>query len=751
MSDLTPTPQFEEEIRAAVATPQARSEFVNSLHARLVYQAATQSGKASRPIYLRPAWVLASVIALLMVGILLIGPQRVLAAMRGLFGYIPGVGIVEQGAPIRVLAEPVTVTRDGISITVASATLTGDQTHIEYRIFGVPRDAYPKREDVAGCIERPYLLLVDGSRQEVDAPVPANINEATYVMPCIFDTLPGTVPTDWELPLKFVAAPPELTVMPVIELSPSPETNPAQNTIAHNENATSTPATPEDHSVTVSKEIDTEDGYILIGSFQPQTQAGERIQLTGETLKDASGKEVPYTYPMDVSPDSPDPNAGGSGWAMQFKGRGLTFPLTITFTGVPVHEADPTATAEFTFDAGSNPQPGQEWTINQDIELAGHTLKLISITADSRGGYSFRFQGDKVYGVGVQIAGFTAVGGGGGSSPEGLVNVSVAYAQMPTGVLTVILSHLTVTGDPLTWHGQWTPANPRTDFPTPQPGVCLAADGLGNLAQVPDNLAQGKALIYEQLEGSDQWGLVLYNLDGSSKQVVAADAAWGALSPDGSQVAYSPFSKSEVDIHILDLNSQSVRTLHGVSGTGYHWSPDGKQIAYSASGGNAINGVFVVNADGTNNRQVSELSYETLLGWSADGTRLYFAAPYTGGSPWKVYAYDLSSGATTELSTIENGTPKALNPTLSADGQWIAYRGKDNSSLYLVHPDGSEMHLVLDSVGAVGIAWTSSGWLGVSLYHTNSSDGPVILVKPDGCVAYLLPGLHGELDGLWIP
>ena len=37
--------------------------------------------------------------------------------------------------------------------------------------------------------------------------------------------------------------------------------------------------------------------------------------------------------------------------------------------------------------------------------------------------------------------------------------------------------------------------------------------------------------------------------------------------------------------------------------------------------------------------------------------------------------------------------------------------GRDNSSVYLVHPDGSDMHLVLDNVGATGIEWSRSGWL----------------------------------------
>ncbi|MDP2990561.1 MAG: hypothetical protein Q8O57_08365, partial [Kiritimatiellota bacterium] len=110
------------------------------------------------------------------------------------------------------------------------------------------------------------------------------------------------------------------------------------------------------------------------------------------------------------------------------------------------------------------------------------------------------------------------------------------------------------------------------------------------------------------------------------------------------------------------------------------------------------------------------------------------------------------SGTVQERFTIENGTPKFLNAKLSLDGNWIAYRGRDNSSLYLVHPDGSDMHLVLDNAGAVGVEWSHSGWLGVSMRKANSDESMVILIKPEECKAYLLPApLHGDLEGLYIP
>jgi Tol biopolymer transport system component len=765
---MTPTPQFEEEIRAAVAVPQAREEFVNSLHARLV-QKATSRSKLNRPIFRRPAWVVTFVIAALIIGILAIGPQRVFAAVRGLFGYIPGVGIVDQSAPIRVLAEPVSVTRDEISITVTSATLTGDKTHIEYRIFGVPGSAYPDREDVIGCSKQPYLRLADGTLlSQIDndfQPLPANVNEAVLVIPCILNTLPGKVPENWGLSLRFVPAPPGLTVMPVFELSPSPLASQTPGSTALPENAGPTPvmnvnntlAAPVDSAVTVSKVIETSDGYILIGQFQPQSQPGEWTEMVGEPeIQDASGKKVNHTYPMDVNVEMGNTRPGTNGWAMQFKAAGLVYPLTITFSGVSISQPNPGATAEFTFDAGLNPQPGQEWTPNQEIQLAGHTLKVASISVDSRNGYSFMFQVDpKVYSASVQIVGHTPSGGGGGGGgglTDGEFNVSLSFTQLPTGVLTVTLSNLAVIGDTINWQGQWFPAVPRTDLPanpTQPPGLCLTSDTLTQLKPIPSALSKGKALVYEELGDTGKWGLVLYTLDGSHKEVVVPNGNWGALSPDGSKVAYSA---TDNGIHLVDVDLKTDQVLQNASGFDINWSPDGTQIAYVGTGNGAINSAFVVKADGAQVHQISDWSYEAIIGWSPDGAQLYFVAPFTGGAAWKVYSYNIASGTAQERFTIENGTPKFLNPKLSPDGNWIAYRGRDNSSLYLVHPDGSDMHLILDNVGAVGVEWSRAGWLGVSLGNPNSSETTVVLLKPDGCEAYLLPFvLHGDLEGLFTP
>ena len=37
--------------------------------------------------------------------------------------------------------------------------------------------------------------------------IPADVNEAVLVIPCLANTLPGKAPENWELPLRFVPAP----------------------------------------------------------------------------------------------------------------------------------------------------------------------------------------------------------------------------------------------------------------------------------------------------------------------------------------------------------------------------------------------------------------------------------------------------------------------------------------------------------------------------------------------------------------
>jgi hypothetical protein len=124
-----------------------------------------------------------------------------------------------------------------------------------------------------------------------------------------------------------------------------------------------------------------------------------------------------------------DPNERG--WTVQFQAAGLTYPLTLSVPGVTLVQSDPNATAAFEFDAGSSPQMGQEFALNQEIQLLGRTIKVVSVRVDSRNGYNFTFQVDpQVENFDIQIEGFTP--GGWGGSGNGMVRSTAASASSPS-------------------------------------------------------------------------------------------------------------------------------------------------------------------------------------------------------------------------------------------------------------------------------------------------------------------------------
>lgn len=742
--------QFEERIRKSFGVPEIRSEFVDEVYGNLMQRALTKSKKPVPFSRLRPAWTIAiAVLALMTIGTLIIGPQRVYATVLQLFGYVPGVGIVDQTSPIRLLVEPVRITRDGVTVSVNQAILTETETRLDYGVSGVPLSAYPKTEAISGCVEREYLRLPDGTRLDVDAPIPASVDEAIFVLPCIFNTLPGTVPVEWELPIYFVAAPADLTILPVLDvtLSNAPTDQESGLIIGTAPMMTSTESTQV--NVSIEKVIETEDGYILLGSVRSNYPAGSWLQITGPaTIKDTDGTKVSYTVPDDVQPlDDAGLGQGGYSWVMHINGTDVKFPITISFSGVIVSQVDPEAFAKTTINVGLNPQPEQIWEVNQDVQIAGNTIRLISLTARADG-YSFSIDpGMNLSGVSVQIEGYQAIGGGGGEGTANgqLFSTSLMYGDMPKGDLTILFSNPRFTSPIAIWQAEWQPETIR-QFPAidASSASCLNAESFQKLSPLPAGL--NGEVVFTQL--NPQLQIVQAEMDGSQLKMLAAGSGRAALTQDGTRMAYT----TDAGIRIQNLSSGEFTEMAGVFGRDLHWSPDGNQLAYVNSGD--LFGVFLIDSDGKNPGQLSNLGYESIAGWSPDGSILYYAIPGSSGDGFLLRSVDVSTGITKDLFVLEKSSRKAPMPAVSPDGKWIAYRASDNSSLFIKGMDGSPARLLLDNpAGAIsGIAWDKeSRLLGVSVITPEYPDGEIILMAPERCETFRLPGLSGELDGVLIP
>jgi len=498
-----PLDELENALEHYYARPEPDPKFVARLEHRLrsrLIEKETQKmlGKTKTPrLSRRAVWGLGLALTAMAIGLLAASPSLAAAMMR-LLGYVPGVGMVEQSAPLRVLARPVSQTRGEITITVTEAVLSVDKTVIVYNVENIPPENLTQSGDTPGCLNSPEVHLLDGSQLEIMgvsghgwesgyenrltfAPIPADVDEAVLFILCIQDTQPGTLPENWELSLSFVPAPPDMTVMPVVEVSP-------ESTAAGSESMGQNP-------ITISNVVDTGDSFILIGEFNPPAPDTGGEWWTSPVipkLMDASGQEIFYSYPDDIDLPLPE-DMRAEVWAVKVE-KGFASPLTVLFQTTYII-ANPQEFYTFEFDAGADPQPGQTWELNREIQMGGHTFTLDSISAQQghQGGleYSFLFSstGDNVTGVHVSIEGYQPQGGsggsggdersqakgggggggGGGSAPQqnsggggggggshtSNFGVGLSFAELPKGKLNITLSDLQVYGETQEWSLDW--------------------------------------------------------------------------------------------------------------------------------------------------------------------------------------------------------------------------------------------------------------------------------------------------------
>ena len=741
------TSPFEHEIQQLLAVSEPRESFREDLYNQLQTQTPSRANQP-RSLILKPAFI-AILIAILMfaASLFYFGPETVYAAITRLFDYIPGIGLVDQDAQIRVLKEPVSQTRDGITITVNEAFLTEDRTEIHYGVSGVPLSAYPRNEaSYEGSLQPDYLLLPDGRRLEMGEPIPADVNEAILMIPCIFNTLPDTVPTNWEFPLEFIPLPEDATIYPVQESTAQPEkTSLPKPESRITQESTDTDEQKKDGVIHIEKTIQTDTGYILIGSVEVNSEQDAWINMQGmPQISDADNTKIPVTFPYDIQLSNTDNNA--IAWAGQFDAADVTFPITLTMYGEKFSKVTSESPIRIPFNAGESPQPGQEWHIGQDFNIGDYRLRLETIRA-SDNGYSFTFDTSLnettiMSPPSINIVGYHALGGGGGSS-----GISLIFSEIPKGQLELEFSDLFVRTDQYTWKTQWAPENLQIEWPEdtiPARDVCINEENYQTLTILPESYSG----IIIRTELNPEVMIAATDLAGNNRTAFDPGSNRGSLSPDGSQLVYA----GQDGMHLIDLASGEKTILPGLGSHELRWSPDGNKIALVNPYENY--GIYIASLDDTNLTQVSNLGYEAIAGWSPDGQQIYYAIPGSSQAGSLLKRYDLASRETIDLFLLENSSSKLPMPRISPDGKWIAYRGSNSSQAYLISIDGSQSRLVLslpaDQFTISGIQWErTSGLLAISATNYSiAGTSQLFIMEPESCTGYTLDGFSGELNGI---
>jgi dipeptidyl aminopeptidase/acylaminoacyl peptidase len=140
------------------------------------------------------------------------------------------------------------------------------------------------------------------------------------------------------------------------------------------------------------------------------------------------------------------------------------------------------------------------------------------------------------------------------------------------------------------------------------------------------------------------------SVDGTGlRRVSTAFATEPAWSPDGTRLAYTGLD----GISVVGVDGTNPRTIVGPAGLvgSPAWSPDGHQIAFSrhpATG--QLSELYVVNTDGSGERQVTHGALDGLPSWSPDGTQLVFQRIQPSDFSFRLYVVDSDGGGERLLS-----------------------------------------------------------------------------------------------------
>ncbi len=271
------------------------------------------------------------------------------------------------------------------------------------------------------------------------------------------------------------------------------------------------------------------------------------------------------------------------------------------------------------------------------------------------------------------------------------------------------------------------------------------AEGVRDFAVSPD----GRAIAYSALrpdKGADLW---LIDADGHNRRRLAdcpqADCGAPAWAPDAAWLVFErrPLVATSAGptpgsprLYLVDLMAGTVQPLfkdEAQLGSGPHWSPDGRWLAFVDP---------LLGAVALYDRTAGGLTYipsalAQLGDWAPDGRELVFtqlvASPQAegeaGGRPGAetgepdapffthLFRSDLSAAAPVDLSGA--GEVEDTSPAWSPDGAWLAFGRRQLASgertraqqLWLMRPDGSAAHALTSApdINHGGFAWSPDG------------------------------------------
>jgi TolB protein len=232
--------------------------------------------------------------------------------------------------------------------------------------------------------------------------------------------------------------------------------------------------------------------------------------------------------------------------------------------------------------------------------------------------------------------------------------------------------------------------------------------------QGPSWSTDGKQVVYYKFTSSASAEVLpAFSRETGFRLVKLAEGmVFPALSPKGDQIAVTTGDFDSLTLMKLDgSDRKTLLSEKGSLALAPSWSPTGDRIAFSRgiyfrAGPHPVGQVGLINTDGTGLHSISvDGTNSGFPSWSPDGQKI-------------VYEQDghlvvLTVATNSRANLTSPGGHRDNFPKWSPKGDWIVFTSDLDSDeqfrIYLIRPDGTELHKLTDSPGDAHCTWSPDG------------------------------------------
>ena len=468
--------------------PEPEPDFVSGLERKLLEHQAVlhpsiQNMGSIRRLWKRFSnsfnihrWQYAALLLLmaLIIAIFAIGPQRVLAQVERWLGYVPGIGFVDLDQA-RILAMPVSIERDGVTLQIDQVVAGPDRTIIVFSSQGLPAESsspLSSRFDVLpkAALRLPDRSVIEVTRQELNygggkLEFPA-LPEGVYKIAFEIDRLPlvppGAAPEGWQASLVLLPATGKLPA----DVFPKPYSPTEASTTVNGVTARILQVAQSADETALQLQIEWEDQSWEYRAVDPPLEIRDDLgnvylQLTSNVQVASVGVQEAEIIPSPEATEELTLQTSED----TYRFPALSLAAREVVLRLPAIDFSVSDSPAFTFDPGPHPQLGQTWELDEQLEVAGVPLKITGarLIQDDQTYpgepplYGFEFAFHSPAGLPRTLTAFflqtdleSYRGGGGGPIEPGLYKHTMLFNQLPQEPLLI-----TFDGSIITMNGPW--------------------------------------------------------------------------------------------------------------------------------------------------------------------------------------------------------------------------------------------------------------------------------------------------------